>query len=236
MRTLIFDLDGTLADTSADMIAAANRCFAALGLGAMLDPELDGAIAFRGGRAMLSAGFARAADAGGPDFGAGEIDSQYPLLLEAYGGALCEHTRPYPGAIEAVERALARGDKVGICTNKPVDLAERLLEAMGVRPLFGSVVGAGTLAMRKPHPEPLRSAVCRAGGDPARACLIGDTVTDRDTARAAGMPCVLVGFGPGAAEAAALAPDALLAHFDELDAVIERLLGPGGEPARPGGG
>ncbi|MFP4274631.1 MAG: HAD-IA family hydrolase [Paracoccaceae bacterium] len=221
MRTVIFDLDGTLADTSGDLIAAANACFLAMGHGAPLDPLADAHTAFHGGRAMLRLGLERLGRAGDE---AG-VDRQYPLLLKAYAAAIDTHTVLYPGAMAAVAALAATGYRVGICTNKPEALADLLLQRLAVRDAFGSLIGADTLAVRKPDPEPLREAVRRAGGDPARCVLIGDTITDRETARAAGVPSVLVGFGPTGAAVAELDPEAVIGHFDELPEVVRRLIG-----------
>lgn len=220
MRTVIFDLDGTLADTSRDLIGAANACFQALGQGAQLDPVADAATAFHGGRAMLRLGFARLNH---PQAEAA-IEAQFPQLLEYYAEDIDRHTQLYPGAIAAVERLRAAGYAVGICTNKPEALAETLMRRLGVRDLFGSLIGADTLPVRKPDPAPYRAAVQGAGGTVDRSILIGDTATDRDTARAAGVPCVLVRFGPAADTVAALAPEALLAHYDDLFDLAERLI------------
>jgi len=220
MRTAIFDLDGTLVDTSRDLIAAANACFRAMGTGEMLDPVADASTAFRGGRAMLRLGLARA----GREAAEAEVDAWYPRLLSAYAEGIDRESRLYPGAMEAVAALSAEGWRVGICTNKPAALAELLLSRLGVRAAFASLVGADSLPVRKPDPAPFRAAVRQAGGDPARAFLIGDTVTDRDTARAAGVPVVLVTFGPDGAGVAALAPDALLDSYDALPALASRLL------------
>jgi phosphoglycolate phosphatase len=221
VRTVIFDLDGTLADTSADLIAAANDCFRGLGHGDVLHPVDDAATAFRGGRAMLRLGFERVR----PGFTEAEVDGQYQRLLDAYEAGIDRETRLYAGAEAAVRALLDAGYATGICTNKPERLAEILMARLGVRELFGSLIGADTLAHRKPHPAPYLAAVERAGGAVASSVLIGDTVTDRDTARAAGVPVVLVSFGPGGGGAEALEPDALLAHFDDLGGVVARLIG-----------
>lgn len=220
MRSVIFDLDGTLADTSGDLIAAANHCFAALGHGALLDPAQDAAIAVQGARAMLRLGFERL----GRDDADAEIEAQFPLLLAAYARDIDVFTVLYPGAVEAVEALRRDGFGVGICTNKPAALAEDLLRRLGVRDLFASLIGADTLAVRKPDPATLCAAVERAGGDPARALLVGDTRTDHDTARAAGVPSVLVGFGPAGGTVADLRPDAVLADYAELPGVAARLI------------
>ncbi|WP_297774741.1 HAD-IIIA family hydrolase [uncultured Roseovarius sp.] len=219
MRTVVFDLDGTLADTSGDLLAAANACFRDMGVGDLLNAA-DAGVALRGGRAMLRLGMDRLDRAGDEAV----IDRYYPVLLEAYAGAIDVHTVLYPGAMAAVERLSDEGYRVAICTNKPERLARLLLERLGVLDVFQALTGADTLAVRKPDPEHLRETVRRAGGDPARALMVGDTVTDHDTARAAGVPSVLVGFGPGGAMVADLRPEAVLGHYDELPDVVRRLI------------
>ena len=220
MRCVIFDLDGTLADTAADLIVAANAALGALGHAPQLAIGADDATAFRGGRAMLRLAADRLA-LPGPE---ALVEAGYPLLLEAYGSAIDTHTRLYPGAMEAVHRLRGNAIAVGICTNKPAGLAERLLTRLGVRGDFASVIGADTLPVRKPDPAPFRAAVTGAGGAVERSILIGDTVTDRETARAAGRPCALVTFGPAGRGVVDLAPEALLDDYAALDGVVDRLV------------
>lgn len=222
MRTVIFDLDGTLADTSGDLIAAGNAAFRRMGFGDVLDPVADARTAMMGGgRAMLKAGFERL----GQPFGEAEIAAGYPVLLTAYAENIDRFSTLYPGTAAAIEGLRGAGYGVGICTNKPEALAHQLLTALGVRNLFGSLIGADTLAVRKPDPAPLREAVTRLGGDHGQAILVGDSVTDRETARAAGMRSLLVTFGPDGRRVADLQPDALLDHYDGLAAVVAELIG-----------
>jgi phosphoglycolate phosphatase len=219
VKTVIFDLDGTLADTSADLIAAANHCFRGLGLGDLLDPVGDALTAFHGGRAMLRLGFSRV-----PGYGEAEVDRQYSELLGAYEAAIDRETRLYPGAVEAVEALRGAGFALGICTNKPERLAEILLDRLGVRGLFASLIGADTLAVRKPDPAPYVAAVERAGGLVGRSFLLGDTETDVATARAARVPVALVTFGPEGRGIERLGPEALLDAYADLPALAERLI------------
>ena len=218
-RAAVFDLDGTLVDTSGDLIGAANACFRAMGAAAVLDPQADAATAFAGGRAMLRLGLERL---GRMD--EGEVDRWYPRLLGYYEAEIDRHSRLYPGAMAAVAALAGAGWRVGICTNKPAPLAELLLARLGVRGAFAALVGADTLPVRKPDPAPYVECVHRLGGLPARSFLVGDTVTDRDTARAAGVPVVLVSFGPEGRGVERLAPDALLESYDALAALAERLV------------
>ncbi len=217
-RCVIFDLDGTLADTSGDLIAAANAALAHLGRPARLDPDapLDRAEAVRGGRAMLRLGLSRL----GPVDEA-EVDRGYRPLLDAYD--IARRTTFYPGALDAVRRLRARGDATGICTNKPEALAVKLMAALGAGDLFDSLVGADTLAVRKPHPDHLLESIARAGGDRARSALVGDTATDRETARQAGVPCLLVTFAPDGRSVASLAPEGLLDDFGEIERALARV-------------
>lgn len=221
--TVVFDLDGTLADTSADLIAAANACFAARGLDVALDPVADALTAFHGGRAMLRAGYGRIGD----DIllPPGAEDEDYPRLLDHYGANIAVHTRLYPGVERALDRLQDDGRILTVCTNKPGMLAETLLDALDVRHRFAAMIAADTLPVRKPDPRPYRAAVERAGGTVAQSFLVGDTETDRKTAAAAGVRVALVSFGPEGEAISRLAPDALIAHFDELPDLARRWLG-----------
>lgn len=215
MRTIVFDLDGTLADTSGDMMAAANVALATRGVPG-LGPGDEGT-ALAGARAMLSLALRRAL--------AGEalVDQLYPHFIQAYADNLNVHTRLYPGAMAAVAALKARGHPVSICTNKPGQLALPLLRELGIIEAFDVVICADTLPERKPHPAPLAEAVRRAGGDPAHCALIGDTVTDHRTARALGAVSVLVTFGPNAETCRALEPDYLLDDFVHLPSLVAQM-------------
>ncbi|MCU0801051.1 MAG: HAD hydrolase-like protein [Rhodobacteraceae bacterium] len=220
MRTVVFDLDGTLADTSADLLAAANACFRGLGHGDVLGPA-DTLVAFHGGRAMLRAGFARLA----LPLDEAEVTRLYPVLLAAYAEGIDRHTRLYPGVEAALEALRTAGYALAICTNKPAGLAETLVGRLGIRGMFGSLVGADTLPVRKPDVAPYRLAVEQAGGVMGASMLVGDTETDRLTGRAAGVPVALVTFGPEGRGVERLGPEALLDHYDDLAGVVSGLLG-----------
>ncbi|NKB27056.1 MAG: HAD hydrolase-like protein [Rhodobacteraceae bacterium] len=221
MRTVIFDLDGTLADTGDDLIAAANATFVGHGFGSPLDPVADKATAFGGGRAMLRLGYSRL----GRDADEDQISADYPVLIDHYARDIDRHTRLYPRAEAAVTGLRDAGYAVGICTNKPTALAEDLMRRLGVRDLFASLVGAGSFPVSKPDPAPYVASVERAGGKVIDSVLIGDTMTDRKTAAAAGVPCVLVTFGPNGRAVEAMQPEGLLDHYDELQSVVAGLLG-----------
>jgi phosphoglycolate phosphatase len=215
MRTVVFDLDGTLADTSADLLAAANASLPRPVLG-----PGDALTAFHGGRAMLRLGFSRLR----MDWSEADVDAAYPVLLDAYAQGIAVHTRLYEGAMAAVQVLKSDGFAVAVCTNKPEGLADRLLRALGVRDAFGALVGADTLPVRKPDPAPYRAAVERAGGTLSRSMLVGDTETDALTGVAAGVPVALVTFGPEGRGVDRFRPAALLDRFADLPGLAARLL------------
>lgn len=216
MRSAIFDLDGTLADTSADLLAAANACFDR----PWLTPGRDAALAFRGGRAMLREALTRA----GRTWDEDDVDTLFAPFLAHYAARLDDETVLYPGVVPALERLQAENWSLAVCTNKPAGLAEELLRRLGLRDHFEALLGADSLPVRKPDPEHLLQTIAQIGGTPERAVLIGDTQTDRDTARNAGVPCVLVTFGPFGQSVAALEPEALLHHYDDLGATVAPLV------------
>ncbi len=220
MRVAVFDLDGTLADTSADLIAAANATLGEAGFGAPLDVDLDRAVAFAGGRAMLRAGLMRTAGA----VEEARVEDGYPRLLAHYAANIDRHTRIYDGVEAALDELAAAGWGLGVCTNKPAALAETLLTRLGLRGRFRAMLGADSLAFRKPDPRHLLETIARVGGTPGQAVLVGDTVTDRAAAGAAGVPCILVGFGPDGPCVMALAPEAVLDHYADLAGLLERIV------------
>lgn len=216
MRTVILDLDGTLMDTGADLLNAANAAVGA----ELLDPEADKATAFRGGRAMIRLALERQRGV----WTEAEVDALYQPLLDHYEAHIDANTTLYDGAMDCVDAMRARRWRVGICTNKPEGLAETLLNRMGVRDRFHSLVGADRLEHRKPHPDHYALAVAEAGGEIGRSLMVGDTETDRETARQAGVPCVLVTFGPDGAGVRRMEPDALMDRYADLIGIAERLI------------
>lgn len=222
MRGAIFDLDGTLADTAADLLDAANRAMAPYGLPA-LELGRDKSFAGRGGRSMIR----RALDLAGRDADAAEAmaltDRIYPELLAAYEDGIARHTRLFDGAERCLERLADTGWRLGVCTNKPERLARILLSELGIAERFGAILGADTLTVRKPDPGHFLETVRGIGADPTRSVMLGDTRNDLETARAAGVPCVLMRFGFAAEPLDELAPEATVGHFDEVPPLLERL-------------
>ena len=204
-------------------MAAANVALAPHGLPLLTAPE-DRPFAGRGGKSMIRQSLTKAGR--DPD-GASEIaltDQLYPELLAAYANGLAIHTRLFDGVEDCLNRLEDQGWRLGVCTNKPEKLALGVLEALGVRHRFPSILGADSLPVRKPDPFHLTETARRVGANPAMSILIGDTLTDLRTARAAGVPCVLTDFGFAAEPLADLAPDAVVGHFDQIPDVLERLM------------
>ncbi|MEM7526887.1 MAG: HAD-IA family hydrolase [Pseudomonadota bacterium] len=225
MRGAIFDLDGTIADTAADLLAAANAVLGPEGL-PLLTLQEDRQVAGRGGRSMVRASLARAGR--DPDSADSEALFQrlYPDLLAAYEAAIAVHSRAYDGLDACLETLAAGGWRVGVCTNKPERLARILLRALDLDTRFAAILGADTLPVRKPDPEHFRETARRIGAVPSRSVMLGDTLTDRETARAAGVPCILMSHGFAAEPLLALAPEAIAESFHDVPALLERLSPP----------
>lgn len=222
-RGAIFDLDGTLADTSADLLNAANAALELHDL-PLLSLDQDRAYAGRGGRSMIRRSLVMAGrDPDAPD-SVSFTDAIYPELLQAYSGALAVETHLFPGVVACLDALESDGWALGVCTNKPERMALAVLEALGVLHRFGSMLGADTLPVRKPDPTHVIETAQRCGAEPKRSVMIGDTSTDLNAARAAGIPCVLTRFGFAAEPLSDLAPDAIIDTYAQLPAVMNRLM------------
>ncbi|QHQ35299.1 HAD hydrolase-like protein [Algicella marina] len=216
MRAAIFDLDGTLADTSADLLAAANACFPQT----CLTMAEDRALAFQGGRAMLRVALERQGRAWTEE----TVAELYPRLLEHYERHIARDTRLFPGVEAALDRLALAGWGLGVCTLKPEGLADLLLRKLGVRDRFATLTGQDSLPYKKPDPRHLLDTIAGAGGVPAHSVLIGDSQTDRDTAANADVACILVTFRPDGLDVGAMNAAGLLDHFDDLPALLDGLI------------
>jgi len=219
-RTVGFDLDGTLLDTSGDLAAAVNAALAEAGCPplpvARVRPMIGG-----GSRHMLAQGLAAA----GADASGAVLDRLQPVLLAHYEANIAVHTRPFPGCLDALDRLADLGCRLAVATNKYERLARIVLDALGLTARFDGIVGGDTLGpgTAKPAPDMVRRIVADGGGGPA--AFVGDSIYDVRAARAAGVPVVAVSFGFLTGPVEELGADAVIDHYDELVPVLVRLGG-----------
>ena len=201
-RLLVFDLDGTLVDSSRDIAASVNAAVRRVAPGTTEIP-LAAILSFvgEGARVLVE----RSLRHTGLDLPADEV---LPVYIECYAERLLDTTRLYPGVAEALE-ALA-GPALAVLTNKPGDFSRRILESLGVAGRFARILGAGDVPSRKPDPGGLLRLMADADAARERTWMIGDSATDVAVARAAGVRVAGVtwGFHPVALRAAG--PDCLI--------------------------
>lgn len=214
--TIGFDLDGTLLDTSGDIAAALNRVLVADGRPA-LPMERVLSMVGRGARALL----AQAVDAtGGGD--ADMVDALHPRFVDAYAAHVADHSRPYPGMLDALDALGTRGVTLAVVTNKPEALTLPILEATGLLPRFATVIGGDTLGpgTAKPSPAPIQEMLRRCGGP---AAFVGDSIYDVQAAQAAGVPVIACSFGFSAVPVATLGAEAVIDSYAELLPALARM-------------
>ena len=221
-RAIVFDLDGTLADTAPDLHLVLSEVLAPEGLQA---PPLDAVRTMIGGGVRLL--LERALSALGQPVTAARIDA----LAERFVARLVEKPCRAGGLYEEVAPTLRvlrrRGARLGVCTNKPQRASEVLLQALGILDEFATVLGGDVLARRKPDPLPLATVLDRLGAETREAVMVGDSATDLLTARALGVPCVLVSFGYTTTPVLELGADRVIDRFGELPAAFAALAGTG---------
>jgi len=207
LRLVVFDLDGTLVDSSADLATAVNRMLAALAPGtpALSHPQVR---AFIGNGARVLVG--RALQAAGL---AHEPDQALPVFLAAYRGCLLDSTRFYPGVLEALDAL--RPVPLAVLTNKPGELSRALLDGLGAGDRFVRVIGGGD-APRKPDPAGLRELMALCGAAADETVLCGDSAVDVATGRAASVFTVGVLCGFDAEGFVGAPPDLQLGAVAEL--------------------
>jgi phosphoglycolate phosphatase len=209
--TIVFDLDGTLVDTAPDLLDSLNHSLMAGGA-ALTDTSGFRRFVGHGGRVMIERAYAaqqRMLDRS-------EHDRLFEMFLDHYGQNIPGRSQPYPGVPEALTRLAAQGWLLAVCTNKTEEFSRRLLAGLGLAGRFAAICGADTFNHRKPDPRHLTETIEMAAGDPARAVMVGDSQTDIDTAKAAGIPVVAVDFGYTDRHVREFSPSRVISHFDEL--------------------
>ncbi len=217
-RTLVFDLDGTLAETAPDLIGALNFVLAKDGI-APLPVEAARSLLGAGGRALIERGYTRA----GRTLSSQRLDALFIDFLEFYNAHIADKSTLFPGVEACLDRCAAAGFVLAVCTNKLEHSSNLLLTKLGVIERFAFVCGQDTFGVAKPDPKPLLETVRRCGGEIASSLMIGDSVTDIRTARAAGMPVIAVDFGYTDIPVSELGPDRVISHFDALDEAVRAL-------------
>lgn len=208
---IVFDLDGTLVDTAPDLLDSLNHSLLAGGA-ALTDTRGFHQYVGHGGRVMIHRAYAAQQRV----LAVQEHDRLFDIFLEHYGNNIPGKSQPYPGVPEALSRLAAAGYLLAVCTNKTESFSLRLLEALGLKNRFTAICGADTFDFRKPDPRHLTATIEQAGGDTARAVMVGDSQTDIDTAKAAGIPVVAVDFGYTDKHVREYEPSKIISHFDEL--------------------
>jgi phosphoglycolate phosphatase len=208
---IVFDLDGTLADSLPDLTVAANHALRRLGLPERSPEEVMGMIG--GGEQKFMERLV------GPDHQALAADC-LELYLDYYTRHCSDSTRLYPGVPETLGKL--SGKQLAVLSNKLQRLTEAVLEGQGIARFFAAKCGGGRGLPLKPAPEPLTALIRDLGGQPERTLMVGDKPADVATARGAGAHVAAVTYGYG--ELASLKsanPDFLLAHFGQLLDIVE---------------
>ncbi len=219
VRTVVFDLDGTLVDTAPDLISALNF---------VLDREGMPPVPLKSARMLIGAGVRKLLERGlevdGRHASVEDINRLTDDFIEYYAAHIADASRPFDGLVSALDDLEARGYRFAVCTNKLEWLSKLLLDRLGLSPRFAAICGADTFGVAKPDPAILQQTVARAGGQLSTTIMVGDAGPDIGVARRAGIPVIGVEFGYTDVPIADLKPDRLIGHMSELPAAVEGLM------------
>jgi phosphoglycolate phosphatase len=219
IRTVVFDLDGTLVDTAPDLINALNF---------ILEREGMPPVPLHAARTMIGAGARKLIERGleldGRVTSVEDISRLTNDFIDYYADHIADASRPFEGLESALDDLSGRGYRFAVCTNKLEWLSKLLLDQLGLSARFAAICGADTFGVSKPDPAILRQTIALAGGQLSSAIMVGDAGPDIGVARRAGIPVIGVEFGYTEIPIADLKPDLLIGHFRDLPAAVESLM------------
>lgn len=191
VKAVTVDLDGTLADTIPDLALATNRMLRELGRSEIAEPVVRTYVG-KGIAKLVERALAGSLEGGAPREA---LERALPVFERCYAAVNGRHAVLFPGVIEGLEALRAMGLPLACVTNKAARFTAPLLEQLGVAGYFSQVIAGDTLARSKPDPEPLLYVARTFGIAPRELLVIGDSVNDAASARAAGCPVICVSYG-----------------------------------------
>ena len=218
---IIFDLDGTLAETAEDIIASVNHATAAFSV-APLTMNDHRALVGLGGRHLIRTAFHRL----GLPLSATDLEVIFDSFISHYESNVAEQSHLFPGALASLIRLRDSGHNLAICTNKSSGPCRALLSALNIDHLFCATVTSDTFQFCKPDPRTLLATIEAAAADPQTSIMVGDSRTDIEAARAAGIPVIAVDFGYSDVPVEDLLPDKIISTFEALQDAVQEVLGP----------
>ena len=219
-KTIIFDLDGTLVDTAPDLMAALNVVLKEAGHRTLDSAELRSLVGF-GVRPL----FMRAFEKTGAALSEEQLLKHSEEFLRHYRDNIANESRAFPHVVETLESLKSDGFHLGVCTNKPHDLTELLLDKLDLAGHFGAVIGAGRTPINKPNPGHILDVVSALEGNVKRTVMVGDSAVDVAAAKAAAIPVIVMSYGYTIEPAHELGADVTTGDFTDVPALVAKLLG-----------
>ena len=212
IRTILFDLDGTLVDSYLPITESLNEVRSAFGLPSKSEAEVRREVG-RGLEALI-----------GDNVGADRVEEGVRIFRDCYRRIFREGTRLLPGVASTIETLAGRGYAMGVTSNKPAYFTREILIALGLASTFGAIYGPEMVTHPKPHPEMIHGALAELRSHPDESAYVGDMLIDVETARRAGLPVYVIASGGQSREELEKArPDLLLSRFEELLEVLPAL-------------
>ncbi|WP_457639864.1 HAD family hydrolase [Persephonella sp.] len=207
-QLFLFDLDGTLIDSSKDIAEAVNYALEKLGIHPKPENEIIKHVGY-GGRKLMEGVLGTADEE--------LLEESVKLFREYYFSNPVKYTQLYPYVVELLQKLKEEGKKTAVVTNKYEDISRQIIEKLGIDRLIDAVVGGDTTQQKKPHPQPVVYAVKLLGGTPEKAVMVGDSETDIKSGKSAGTKTVLVTYGFGKTDLALQEnPDLIIGSLKEL--------------------
>ncbi len=219
-QTVIYDLDGTLIDSAADMQAAVSNVLADHGLPPVTEDDVR-IFMGQGSKVTMNKAFSKY----GKTLDDAALSAVTREFVRYYEADPVSHTVAFGGVADVVAHFGGLGLSQGVCTNKFEKPSRMILEHLKLMPPIADVAGADTFPVRKPDPRHILMLVERMGGDPKRTVMIGDSIHDVEAAHGAGLPAVLVSWGYTLKPASELGAEAVIQRFVDLPGALAGIAG-----------